>query len=124
VTTDLASWAFVPAGLSGLLEVTGLALWGAWLLRAMRPQAKQALASTALDPDATVAALVAGRPDRLRALIDLGFTPLANPALRATLARGLSLRQACTMKGIPLDAALRVLAEGEPSSSATSTATA
>lgn len=124
VTTDLARWAFVPAGLSGVLEVTGLVLWGGWLLRAMRPARLEALAPSALDPDATVAALVAGRPDRLQALIELGFTPLANPVLRSTLARGLSLRQACTMKGIPLDAALRVLADRQPSPARTSTATA
>jgi hypothetical protein len=122
VTTDVASWAFVPAGLSGVLEVTGLVLWGGWLVRAMRPARLEALAAPNLDPDSTVAAIIAGRPDRLQALIDLGFTPLANPVLRSTLARGLSLRGACTMKGIPLDAALRVLAAPELSTARTTNA--
>jgi hypothetical protein len=41
-------------------------------------------------------------PGALDLLVGAGFTPLANPMLRATLARNVTLRQACYLKGIPL----------------------
>jgi len=56
VLTDLTPVAFLPAGASGLLEVSGLALWAAWivprLLRANRPlaAARAALATSAAGP--------------------------------------------------------------------------
>jgi hypothetical protein len=42
-------------------------------------------------------------PGALDLLIDAGFTPLRNPALRAAMAGGVTLRQACGLKGVPLD---------------------
>ncbi len=55
------------------------------------------------DPtDATVADLIAVN-GVLDLLIRAGFAPLANPVMRATFARSITLRQAAHLRGIPLD---------------------
>lgn len=42
-------------------------------------------------------------PGALDVLVEAGFTPLKNPVMRATLAGGVTLRQACGLKGVPLE---------------------
>jgi hypothetical protein len=39
----------------------------------------------------------------LEVLVDAGFTPLANPVMRAAFAGAVTLRQACGLKGVPLE---------------------
>jgi len=54
-------------------------------------------------PDRLVADILT-IPGALEVLVAAGFTPLANPVLRAALARTVTLRQACGMTGAPLEA--------------------
>ncbi len=56
-----------------------------------------------LDPDATIAALLEKIPAALALLIQLGFTPLADPILRERLAPTVTIRQAAETLPINLD---------------------
>jgi hypothetical protein len=53
-------------------------------------------------------------PGALEVLIEAGFTPLRNPVMRASLAGGVTLRQACALKGIPLEVVVARLGALEP----------
>jgi uncharacterized protein involved in response to NO len=57
-----------------------------------------------------VGALLDARPDLLPILIAAGFAPLAEPALRASLAPSLTLQEACRLRGLDLDVVLQRLA--------------
>jgi hypothetical protein len=105
VLTDFFPAAFPAAGMSGLLEVLALALWGTHLLQIMSRReggpvhggAQEASLSpqTMIQPAHRVAEVLEACPWLLETFLQFGFTPLANPALRATLARGVSIRAAC-----------------------------
>jgi uncharacterized protein involved in response to NO len=58
--------------------------------------------ATSIDPDWTVEKLLGARPAALDVLVRYGFTPLANPALRKTLAGTITLRAAADSRGIDL----------------------
>jgi hypothetical protein len=45
---------------------------------------------------------VAAIPGALEVLLEAGFTPLANPALRESIARTLTLSQACRLRSVPI----------------------
>jgi hypothetical protein len=62
-----------------------------------------------LDPDRTVAALIADQPDLIPALVAVGFTPLADPVVRAAMASRTTLREACERHGRPLAGVLAAL---------------
>ncbi len=50
-------------------------------------------------------------PSALEVMVAAGFAPLQNPALRAALARTVTLRQACRLKGVPLEPLVSRLTE-------------
>lgn len=116
ITTDFTAAAFALIGISGFIEVLGLALWGYELVANMRygvrrERAPLARASAnadgrALDPQTKVADLLEQYPQALEVFLRHGFTPLRNPLLRRTLARAVTLEQACRREGIPLEALL------------------
>lgn len=56
-----------------------------------------------IDLNKPVADLLDQHPELLDLLLDLGFTPLANPALRKTLGKVTSLKAGSRMAGISLD---------------------
>jgi len=58
--------------------------------------------------DMKVAEIIARWPLALEVLVAQGFTPLANPVARKTLARAVTLEQACRLQGRDPD---QVLAE-------------
>jgi hypothetical protein len=112
--TDFNEAAFPYAGMSGLLEVTALTLWGVHLWRLMNSGAA-AEASEPLMPGAvitgrhTVGRVLDVYPQLLPVLIELGFTPLRNPVLRATVARTVRLEAAARMQGMDGDELVAVL---------------
>src|SRR5581483_1330966 len=94
--TDVLAGAFPFSGVSGVLEVVGLTLWGVHLWRIMNGRA------VARPIEGTAAPYVAGsliearhrvgdvldhHPALLDTFIGLGFRPLSNPLLRWTVAR-------------------------------------
>jgi hypothetical protein len=122
--TDFTTWAFVPAGFSGLFEVTGLALWGAHLWRIMAGRScPSAGPEEELGPDVpieaghTVGAVLARYPALLEVFLSFGFQPLANPLLRSTVAARVPIRRACRFLGVDQDRLLEALnARREPRS--------
>jgi len=138
--TDFTSPAFAVAGASGLLEVAGLAIWGVHLWRLMgrrieeTPTGRQLAASDgsfialeSLDPsapitgDQIVADVLDRHPALLETFLSFGFAPLRSAAARKTLARLVTVRQACEKLGVdPTEflAALNAAQRGEASSAA------
>ncbi|MBF0777140.1 DUF1858 domain-containing protein [Streptococcus cuniculi] len=55
-----------------------------------------------IDLSVPVALVIETHPEVLDILVELGFTPLANPLLRQTLGKTVSLKQGAKMKGIDL----------------------
>jgi hypothetical protein len=113
ILTDFTPGAFAIAGVSGLLEVAGLALWGGHLCRIMAGYAclrpapavseRPSLAKRDIDSIDTVAAVLEADPRLLGTFLAAGFTQLASPAARNTIARVVTLRQACQRMGVALD---------------------
>lgn len=103
--TDWTPSAFPLAGVSGLLEVTGLALWGTHLalIMAGRPRLRPTVTNDTSPPLAsreilasdTIAAVLNDEPRLLNTLIDGGLTLLAGARVRQTFGRVVTLRQAC-----------------------------
>jgi hypothetical protein len=108
ILTDFSSRAFPVAGISGLLEVTGIAVWGVglWRLMAAQPQSepldRQSQRPLMVTPDMRVGWLLRAAPETLAVFLDHQFLPLASPVLRNTLARSISIREACRLRGVDL----------------------
>jgi hypothetical protein len=110
--TDLTPAAFPIAGISGLLEVTGLAIWGVHLCRimggriALRESAESnlqsPLSSRDILPTDTVAAVLESEPRLLDVFLAAGFTHLSSPYARQTVARVVTLEQACRRTSLDL----------------------
>ncbi len=107
VVTDFTSWAYPVAGLSGFLEVLGLALWGVHLWRIMAGKLGAAESAADLGPAPglpihaghRVGAVLDRYPELLTVFLTFGFQPLANPLLRRTLARTVTIAAACHLLG-------------------------
>lgn len=108
VATDFTEWAYPIAGVSGLLEVTGIGIWGVHLWRIMagwRPQASDESARPSrITADDRIGHIVEWFPETLPVLLEKGFTPLANPIARKTIARAVSVRQAAASHGLDVAA--------------------
>ena len=100
--TDFSPMAFPVAGVSGLLEVTGLAVWGVHLtlIMAGKPRLMKVagiagggndLSQRAILPQDRVAAVLDDEPRLLQTFLANGFTPLSKPLARRTLARVVTL---------------------------------
>jgi hypothetical protein len=102
VATDLAPGpAFPVMGLSGALEVAGLAVWGIHLWRLMAPRpAPSALVRGPITAESRVAAIADEYPQTLDVFEEFGFKELKNPLLRNTIARRVTVRMACGMKHV------------------------
>ncbi|MBX7259635.1 MAG: DUF1858 domain-containing protein [Candidatus Hydrogenedentes bacterium] len=101
--TDFHEMAFPAAGISGLLEVTALAIWGTHLWRIMNGRvSERSEASTRLPllPGAAIVGenrvgdVLEAYPHVLPVFLEHGFTPLANPVLRKTLAKHVTINSA------------------------------
>jgi hypothetical protein len=109
LTVPFGDWPFALAGVSGWFEAVGLGLFGYNLLRtlyvpeAVKQPAAEPAEKPAITPELTVGRLLDAYPGALNVLLDLGFAPLANPTLRNTLARKITLRQAAQMHHIPVE---------------------
>jgi hypothetical protein len=117
--TDFTGGAFPVAGVSGVLEVLGLALWGAhlWAVMAGRARLRAAPAATAYDPGNAIVAtdrvgdVLGAYPGLLDTFLALGFRPLANPWLRKVLAPLVTIEQACRQTGAEAAGVVKALNE-------------
>lgn len=110
--TDGYPMFFHLVGISGVLEVAGLAWWGVGLVGIMRRGRRESRVAGE-KPDSIrgghrVGDVLEWFPATLGVFVQNGFTPLQNPTLRATLARGVTLRTAANLCRVPLN---RLLAE-------------
>lgn len=90
------------SAVSGLVALLGVTVFAVGLLATLRAEAGNDVRTTGPAPLAIttkVAALIESYPPALAILIENGFTPLANPISRRTLAKMVSLEEACQMNG-------------------------
>jgi len=109
VGTDWHPAFFRLVGVSGMLEWTGLAIWGAHLAAVMlgfgryrddAPAPGSGPAPQRLEPGHRVAAVLDWHPELEPVFIEHGFDLIRNALLRRTVARQITVQQACRMKGI------------------------
>lgn len=104
--TDFTPLAFPIAGLSGVLETLGLAWWGVhlWAVTAGRYEVQTPVSEfdlgTLVLSSHRVGDVVERRPELLETFVAFGFHPLARPLLRRTVARHVTIHQACRMMGV------------------------
>jgi len=113
VATDFTPSAFSLMGFSGFIEVIGLTLWGYELFANMRAGKKleKDLSRSPgtisvrfeISPQTKVADVLTHYPQSLEIFLRHGFSPLKNPVLRRTMARVVTLEQACRREGVNLN---------------------
>jgi hypothetical protein len=111
IATDFFPSAYSIMGFSGFIEVLGLTLWGYELVSNMRAGKKleaQPLISASshkevITAQTRVGDVLASYPESLQIFLRFGFGPLANPILRRTMARVITLEQACRREGVNLE---------------------
>ena len=105
-------------GISGFIEVVGLALWGHELFANMRAGKKlekesgpvKAMSQTLeITPALKVGEVLERYPESLDVFVRRGFTPLRNPVLRRTMARVITIEQACRREGVDMTELLKEL---------------
>jgi hypothetical protein len=97
------------AGISGGFELTAIVLFAINLWRTLNTETAGERAAAQAPPiaaDALVGDLLDAYPALLPIFVGSGFAPLANPLLRRTVARGVSVAQACRMHRVPVGAFL------------------
>jgi hypothetical protein len=116
IGTDWHPAFFKLVGVSGMLEWTGLAIWAGHLAAVMLGIGRYAQGETnwgpipeRIAPEHRVAAVLHWHPELEPLFVERGFDLILNPVLRRTVARQVSLKQACRMKGVDLDAFLNKL---------------
>ncbi len=125
IATDFFPSAYSLMGFSGFIEVVGLTLWGYELFDNMRAGKKLERATSIVDgngdarfrltPQTKVADVLAHYPQSLEIFLRHGFGPLANPVLRKTMARVVTIEQACRREGVDLSELLTELRNVETS---------
>lgn len=128
VLTDFWPGAFFFAGVSGCLEVAGLAVWGIHLWRIMagqrsflRPRDALVYHPTApIEGGHLVSEVLEQHPQLLDVFLSFGFRPLASAWLRKTLAARVTIAQACRLAGVDPEALLARLNEKRLEKPATS----
>lgn len=124
-TQTLTDWHpafFALIGISGTLEVAGLAWWGVGLVRIMlrgkRESAElvqlQAPRPARIEPAHKVADILSWFPQTEEVFVAQGFAAVRNPLLRRTLARTVSLAQACRMHGVDAEMFVARLNQARP----------
>jgi hypothetical protein len=115
--TDWWAGIYPLLGLSGTLEVAGLAWWGLGLVliiaRGRRaagdPDPPRGRRPERIEGRHHVAEVLDWFPEAESVLLDHGFTAIRQPLLRRTLARQVTLAQAASLRGVPLDELLAAL---------------
>jgi uncharacterized protein involved in response to NO len=118
IATDFSPAAYQVMGISGFIEVVGLTLWGYELLANMRvgkklqkqsAPVKEANQELEITPTVKVGEVLQTYPQSLDVFVRHGFTPLRNPVLRKTMARVITIEQACRREGVDMSELLREL---------------
>jgi hypothetical protein len=111
ILTDFTPNAFPIASTSGVLETVALAWWGTHLGLTMTGRIKpntgcmdahtsSFVPGEPIGEDCVVGDLLDKWPGAIETFLHFGFRPLANPLLRRTLARRVTIAQACRVLGV------------------------
>jgi hypothetical protein len=119
IATDFSDSAYSVMGISGSIEVVGLTLWVYEMMKNMRVGRELEKQTTsglvvqlqppAIAPQTRVADVLNRYPQSLDVFLRYGFTPLSNPVLRQTMARVVTIEQACRREGVDLESLLTEL---------------
>ncbi|HEY6120588.1 MAG TPA: DUF1858 domain-containing protein, partial [Pyrinomonadaceae bacterium] len=117
IGTDFSPSAYRVMGISGFIEVIGLTLWGYELIANMRAGNRlekdslwlSTLGQFEITPNTKVGDVLARYPESLAIFLRHGFTPLQNPVLRKTMARVITIAQACRREGVDMTELLNEL---------------
>ncbi|HWB85315.1 MAG TPA: DUF1858 domain-containing protein [Bryobacteraceae bacterium] len=98
ILTDFYGWAYPVAAVSAWVEVSGLALWAIdlWMAMNRRPSAR-APHPISLTLSARVSEVADAYPETVPVFLEFGFQMITNPMMRKTVARSVSLDQACRL---------------------------
>ncbi|MCC6487653.1 MAG: DUF1858 domain-containing protein [Candidatus Hydrogenedentes bacterium] len=114
--TDFTDIAFPITGVSGILEVSGLTVWGIHLWGIMNGRIKSTAPERAsletgqpITGQTIVADVLRAYPETLETFLAFGFKPLSNPVLRRTLAAAVTVERAAAMHGADLALLLTAL---------------
>jgi hypothetical protein len=115
--TDWSAGVYPFLGISGTLEVTGLAWWGLGLMLIIRrgplgadaPARPPGPCPEQIESQHRVAEILDWFPEIESVFLDYGFAAIRQPLLRRTLARQVTLAQAASLRGVPLDDLLAAL---------------
>jgi hypothetical protein len=117
ILTDWTPAAFAPIGVSGTLEVAGLAWWGLGLIGIIR----RGMAAEPAGPAPAgprpgrvvarhvVADVLGWFPETLDVFVAHGFAPLRDPRLTRTLARHVTVGRAASLRGVDVAGLLDAL---------------
>jgi metal-sulfur cluster biosynthetic enzyme len=111
---DFTSFVGFLVAAAGFVQWAGIILWADDLwnnIAAGRRIAKEGIAEeiTDITPQTKVATVLERYPQTLEVFLRYGFAPLANPVLRKTMARVVTIEQACRREGVDMEALLRDL---------------
>lgn len=116
VATDFTPVAYPIAGVSGTLEVAGLAIWGthlAWIMiggyRTALPGRSALTPGTTVDAGHRVGEVLEVYPQLLPVFLEHGFHSLENPVLRKRVASHVTVSRACHFAGVEEGELLRAL---------------
>ena len=108
IATDFSPSAYRVMGISGFIEVVGLTLWSYELIANMRVGKKLEKESLTfiqnleITPSTKVGEVLSRYPQSLEIFVQRGFALLQNPVLRKTMARAITIEQACRREGVDL----------------------
>jgi hypothetical protein len=119
ILTDTFVWAYPVMAASAWIEVIGLAIWAVdlWMAMRRRPATGATCGDVPLALSARVAEVAAAYPETIPVFLQFGFTMIANPLMRQTVARSVSLAQVCRLRRVDsqqLMAALRKAVDARP----------
>jgi hypothetical protein len=118
--TDWSDGIYRLLGISGTLEVAGMAWWAVGLVAIIVRGKRQASGTGSTGPTRQqpperieehhrVAEVLDWFPETESVFLERGFSAIRQPALRRTVARQVTLRQAASLKGVPLAELLTAL---------------
>ncbi|MCS7223626.1 MAG: DUF1858 domain-containing protein [Armatimonadetes bacterium] len=111
----MTTMAGVLSAASGFVQWAGLVLWADDLWhtiaqgRRLIPSSVAEGSASEITPTSRVGEILDRYPESLNVFLRYGFTPLANPVLRKTMARVVTLEQACRHHGVDLSSLLKDL---------------
>ncbi|MCS7265236.1 MAG: DUF1858 domain-containing protein, partial [Armatimonadetes bacterium] len=113
---DLTSAVNALVAASGFIQWAGIVLWAddLWRNIAIAKQVEKEGFSTAeelteITPQTKVATILERYPQTLEVFLRYGFAPLVNPVLRKTMAKVVTIEQACRREGVEMEVLLRDL---------------